>query len=207
MKVLLSVLSILVFGQQLAAQSSDPVDKNEGGLFASAGLNLGQSTLAGGDDTPEAVMGFGAEIGYVVKRDTWGRLEFGLAVDSTDLAFKTKDSPATKVEFSAFPQLLIKAGYGYSLGSHAFGLFRVGVGIGNGEFSSTNSGVTSSSDASSTITMLAWDAVFPASDSMDLVIGISSKGYNVSPDDINGVTIDSFQVNYQSLYGQVRIKL
>lgn len=199
-----SILSCLFLINSVSYAQSEPVDKNFPGPFVGVGFDLGQAQAAGKDSNPDAALQLGAEFGYVMKKDTWNRVELGASIGYANLNMKIDGN---KVKVTQIPQLLLKAGYGYSLGNNVFGVFRLGAGVGLGEYETTVSSVTTEGDASAFIAMLGWDVVYPASESTELVFGANFKSYSVNVDDINGQSVESVQVNVPGLMAQVRFRI
>lgn len=188
------------------AQSADPVDKNFGGGFVGGQVVLGQAIKVG-DSSPGSAYMVGLDAGYVMKRDTWNRIELGLEIDTGKASYKDKDFD-TDVDLDLDLVTMIKAGYGYSLGDHAFGVFRLGVGIAQASFDGkTDSGVSVDGGSSSGVaSMLAWDVVTPASDTVDFNFGVSFRMINFNFKDMPGDT-GSFQLNIPAIYAGARVRL
>lgn len=188
------------------AQSSDPVDKNFGGGFVGGQLVLGQAIKVG-DSSPGVAYMLGLDAGYVMRRDTWNRIELGLEIDSGKASYKDKDFD-TDVDIDLNLVTMVKAGYGYSLGDHAFGVLRLGVGIAQASFDGkTDSGVKVDGGSSSGVaSMIAWDVVAPASDTVDFNFGISWRMLNFNFKDMPGDS-GSFQLNIPAIYAGARVRL
>ncbi len=198
MKIIyISVISTLL-GTSFAL--AEPVDKNQSGPYFGGAAQFGQSFQAGSGN-PGAAFSLGAEAGFVLKRDTWNRLEIGGEFSTATLNYEAEGG--YDVSIAAFPQVLAKFGYGYSLGEHVFSVFRVGAGMGIGKYE-INSRTT---DATALIGMLGWDAVVPVGDYFDFVVGANYRIHKFTVDDLEGRNVDSFQLNTSSLYAQARIRL
>ncbi|SMF55301.1 outer membrane beta-barrel protein [Pseudobacteriovorax antillogorgiicola] len=183
---------------------SEPVDKNFPGPYVGAGFMFGQASKADGDSSAGAAFGLGLDVGYIIKRDTWNRIELGVELGTANLSF---ESDNTDFDVEAMPQVLFKAGYGYSLGDHVFGIFRAGVGMASGELEASVNGRTLSTDATAMIGMIGWDVVYPANERLDFVAGLNLRTYAVNPDSATGIDSESFQLNVPAIYGQVRYRL
>lgn len=189
------------------AQSTDPVDKNVSGGYVGGQLTLGQAVKVG-DTSPGTAYLVGVDVGYVMKRDTWNRIELGLEVATGKAEYRDKQYGAG-VDFDLDLKLvtMLKAGYGYSLGDHAFGLFRVGVGIAQADLEGKANGATlDAGSASGTAAMIAYDVVFPASDALDFTVGASYRIMSFNFDDIQGNDGD-VQVNLPAIYAGARFRL
>ncbi|MCX6127829.1 MAG: hypothetical protein NTX25_02045 [Proteobacteria bacterium] len=121
--------ALLIWLGSSLAMADEPVDKNFGGPYAGGQMVLGQGFKVGkGSPGPAYLLGF--DLGYGMKRDTWNRIELGLELDTGKASF-TDALPEgdLKVDLDIDLVMMVKAGYGYSLGSNAFGVFRAGAGI------------------------------------------------------------------------------
>ena len=125
MRTTLILLSTLLSSTSFS--QIEPVDKNDAGLYIGGSVRGGQAYRPGGDGSAGGAFGGGAEFGYVMPRDTWDRVEVGVELSLAEYNFDIEDSRAVKINNS--PQVLVKFGYGYSLGAHTFGIFRVGAGV------------------------------------------------------------------------------
>ncbi len=207
MKIHVVLASLCLLCPMLAqAQSTDPVDKNVGGGFVGGQAVLGQARKVG-DSSPAAAYLIGADLGYVMKRDSWNRLELGLELSTGQASYKDKDFDID-VDIDLKLVTMLKAGYGYSLGDHAFGIFRVGVGIAQAQFDgkATHGLKIDGGSSSGVATMVAWDVVTPASDSLDFNFGVSFRMLNFNFKDLPGDT-GSFQLNIPAIYAGARVRL
>lgn len=196
-----TVMSLWLFmGQALAVY--EPEDKNFGGPYVGGQLNLGQSFKAG-SGSPGVAYLLGADVGYGIKRDTWNRIEIGAELSTGKAAFTDK-SPAGDVDVILDLDLvmMLKAGYGYSLGGSAFSTFRLGVGIAQASGDFKVRGLTTTDMTSGVAGMLGWDAFYPASPSLDFLAGASYRIFNFKFDDA-----DSFQVSMPGIYVGARYRL
>lgn len=180
-----SVLLVFICSQAWA--QSEPIDLNNPGPFAGVRLGLGQAAQPGSSATPGASWSVAGDLGYVVKRDTWGRIELGVELGTGSLSYKNE----TDIDIDLKTSALVKVGYGYSLGDHAFGVFRLGVGVASAEWKSEST--------SATVTSLAWDAVLPLSDVLYANLGLDYRFYSFSWDELGGI-----QVNTPTVYAGMR---
>lgn len=191
---IINILGVLA-SMASAVAAAEPVDKNHSGVFLGGSAQFGQSFQAGSGDSG-AAFGLGVEAGFIAKRDTWNRFEIGGELSTASLGFENENS--VKISIEDFNQALVKFGYGYSLGNHVFSVFRVGAGVGQGDYEIGNF----TADAPAIIGMVGWDAVIPMGDHFDLLFGANYRVYKFTPDDI-----DSFQLNSTSLYAQARMRI
>ena len=207
MKNSVVLASLFLFSPLAAqAQSTDPVDRNNAGPFAGLGLNLGQAHGVGADSNGLAYL-LSADIGYVMKRDTWNRIELGLELSTGKAEFGTEIN-GIDLDYDVDITLaaMLKAGYGYSMGDHAFGIFRAGFGIANAEAEAKAGGTSFDfGDASGTVAMVGYDVVFPASDTLDFLVGANYRILNLNFDDIQGQSGD-LQINIPAIAGAARIR-
>lgn len=199
----------LAFPMVAQAQSTDPVDRNNAGPYVGLGLNLGQSHGVGFDDNGTAYL-IGADIGYVLKRDTWNRIELGVELQTGKAKIGDDvTNPLTGNKLSADVDLdldlvaLFKVGYGYSLGDHAFGIFRAGFGIANGDAELKMAGLSGSNDIDGTVAMLGYDVVFPANETLDFTVGVNYRIYTL---DVEGNNFDDLQLNVTALNAGARLR-
>lgn len=187
------------------AQSSDPVDKNSSGAFAGAQLLFGQARKVG-ESSPGPAYLLLADLGYGMKRDTWNRIEMGVELGSGKASFKDKNYDID-VDLDLDLSMMLKAGYGYSLGDHAFGIFRAGLGIVQASYEgdAANNVTIDGGTASGVAAMLGWDAVIPASDSVDFLFGASFRIINLNFDDGPNDT-GEFQLNIPAVNAGMRAR-
>ena len=172
-------------------QETEPVDKNIAGPFIQGSFTFGQANSIGGSTS-----GTGNNLsimpGYVVKRDTWKRIELGLEVGSQTVSI---DNSTTEITF-----VMPRVGYGYSLGDHSFMVWQLGFGqIMSGTVSSSGGG-TSNLKPTGLTGILGGDAVFPISDSLKLVAGGQMR-YLIFSGDFSG------QTNIPSLHLGARLRI
>jgi hypothetical protein len=206
------VLASLFFLQPLAAfaQSDDPVDRNIGGGYAGLALNLGQAHGVGADGNGTSYL-MGADIGYVLPRDTWNRIEFGLELSTGKAEYDLKlSNQDADVDINFGLVALAKVGYGYSLGGHAFGMLRLGFGIANGDADVSSPALKAAGlsadqgDFDGTVAMIGYDAVFPATSNLDFLVGINYRIYTLDFDD--AATDGNAQVNVTSVNAAARFR-
>lgn len=184
------------------ARADEPVDKNFGGPFVGGQMTLGQ-TFKAGSGSPGTAYLLGADLGYGIKRDTWNRIELGAEVATGKAAFTDKTSLGdVKVDLDLDLVMMLKAGYGYSLGDAAFGTFRIGAGIAQASYEGKLGGFVDTDDTQGVAAMIGWDAFFPASSTMDFLFGASYRIFNFK---FEGQ--DSFQVSFPGLYAGVRVRM
>ncbi len=189
-----------------ASAQVDPVDKNFGGPYAGGQVIFGQAYKAGNGSPGAAFLG-AADIGFGLKRDTWNRVELGLELATGTASFKDEGALDIDVDIDLNMLVMLKAGYGYSLGGPAFGFFRAGVGMVQSEYEGSSSGVDIDGGSSTGVaSMIAWDAVYMASDKLDLIGGASFRIVNFNFKDISDDR-GTFQMNIPSVYGGIRWRL
>ncbi len=197
-----TVMSLLfAMGQ---ARADDPVDKNFGGPYVGGQFVLGQGQKVGNSASGPAYL-VGADVGYGIKRDTWNRIEIGLELDKGKASFTDKSSIGDiKVNLDLNSVIMIKAGYGYSLGDSAFGVFRIGAGIVDASYDGKIAGQKIDGGTSSGVaTMIGWDTIFPASPALDFLFGASFRFFNLSFDDLDN---GNLQLNFPGLYAGARVR-
>ncbi len=191
-RVIVGSLSILTSASALA--QSEPVDKNVGGPYVGGLFQIGQASSSGASSPGPAWLG-SLDLGVGLKRDTWNRIELGVELGKGSLSFENKDKnidATVSLDLSA----VAKAGYGYSLGDHAFGVFRVGVGIAQASFKGAHD--------TGLVTLVGWDAVFPATDTIDVSAGFSWRSLQLKFADLGDHGV---QYNVPTLALGARVRL
>lgn len=185
----LAVAAALLIGFANPALSQrDPVDRNYSGALLGGGLYFGQASAVGAGSSGMAWFVYG-DIGFGRAADTWNRYEGALELSMGKVKFSPEfNGQKVKYTYDVDIQFLAKGGYGYSLGDHVFGMFRVGAGIASGELEAD--GFNSQVDASSFVGQLGWDVVVPMADKLYLDGGLNWRFMTVDPDRGN-----DFQVN------------
>ncbi len=177
---------------QTTGISANPA--NESGFFLGAGLGFGQARSTDKDTTPGLAMLGKIEPGFQVGRGSWSRLEFSGEFLFGNISFRTKETNAGKVEMPIGFGLLVKAGYGYSLGEKAIAMVKLGVGPMLAKYKAKPLGQTAESDGavSGLAAMVGWTMVLPMTDVLDGVLGIDWHHYQFNVDDvkINGAKAD-----------------
>lgn len=167
----------------------EPVDKNESGMNIAGGLQFGQSANAG-NGSPGPAWYLFVEPGYGFAADTWNRIEGSVEIGTGQQKFSRKVAGSNlKQTHNITGQVILKGGYGYSLGNHAFALWKIGAGTGFGDLSTDNSALKDES-TSSVIGQIGMDVVLPAGDKTFVVAGGHLRIHTVSPSDQ-----DTFQLN------------
>lgn len=193
MRFLGVILSVFLGSFSLCAQT-DPVDKNHSGPFVGGDFSIVRGS------TTEGQTGFGyggaLNLGYVVKRDTWNRFEFGIELgsDRLDLGGKAVDGD---VAFNTNFLAMIKGGYGYSLGGNAFGVWRLGVGL-----AETQIGDKDGSKGDGFVARLGWDAVIPMDHAMSFVVGVYAQK---TESRFDSASYDDISLNAIAIHGGVRL--
>jgi hypothetical protein len=110
-----------------------------GSPYVSADLGFGEAFNNGGG-SPGVAYNIKAEGGYIASRDSWSRVEFGLGILMGGTSYRADvDGESLKYTTTLGPGMLLKLGYGYSLGEKMIGLWRVGAGLTSGSTSAEGS--------------------------------------------------------------------
>lgn len=178
---LLSSLAFAELDPELAAASP----KNSSGLIIGGGLRFGQSYVAGGSTSKLGTLAT-VEIGYSARNDSWGRYELGLEIAGGQVAGRLDDDGKSNLALALLPATLIKAGYGWSLGSSVFMVAKVGAGIAMADATFKNStGKFKSTDTMSGSALYGGvDVVVPMTSALDLVAGVSVTHYKFDVDEL-----------------------
>lgn len=167
-------LAAPAFGQR------DPVDRNYSGAILGGGLYFGQGMPVGDGSSGMAWFSF-LEVGFGRAADTWNRFEGSLELSTGSVKFSPEvNGQKIKYTYDVTMQVLAKGGYGYSLGSHVFGMFRLGAGTAFGEVEAD--GFAGDVDATSFVGQLGWDVIVPMADRLYLDGGLNWRFMTVNPD-------------------------
>jgi len=209
------VLGIITSGYAMAEldpELAGASNQNESGFFVGAGMSLGQAYATGGSNPGVAGL-FSVEPGYVASRDSWGRIEASIALGMGMLDYREKSSTSEKVDMDIKLFMLAKIGYGWSLGSSMFGIFRAGVGPVMADYTAKIGGVTHKSDGtlSGMAGMLGYDILMPVNDTMDIVGGLqlTHMTFDLGKTKAGGVTSDidePINLNIPVIYIGTRFK-
>lgn len=167
---LILLLGVLPFGRQALAQT-EPVDRNTPGLFLAPTVLLGQAK-DNSDSSAALATGAGLDVGYILKRDTWNRIELSVGIEWMKARLGDLGDRGTDISVVTEPAAFLKAGYGYSLGSHAFGIWRLGIGFGKAAYEGVFQEDSFSAESDAFLAQLGWDAVFPISTNLSLNGGL-----------------------------------
>ncbi len=188
----------------LSAQT-EPVDQNFEGPYAGGLASFGQA-LKVGDSAPGPVWLISGDLGYGIKRDTWNRIELGVELGTGGASFKDKNNGGIKVDLDLDMLMMLKGGYGYSLGGKTFGFLRAGAGMTKASYDGKLGGLKVDGGSSTgLVTMIGWDTVYFASDKLDLTLGFNFRFFNFDFSDIGDA--GSFQMNVPTLFVGARFRL
>lgn len=163
-----------------AFSQRDPVDRNYSGALLGGGLYFGQAMPVGEGSSGMAWFAY-MEAGFGRAADTWNRFEGSLELATGSVKFSPEvNGVKVKNTYDVTMQIMAKGGYGYSLGSHVFSMFRLGAGTAFGEIEAD--GFAGSVDANSFVGQLGWDVIVPMADRMYLDGGLNWRFMTVNPD-------------------------
>lgn len=202
-KVILYLITLsAVFSSSISMGQSDPVDRNFPGVFLGANLGLGQARENSADGSGIHYSSM-LELGYVAKRDTWGRIEFSLGLELSESDLRDLGVRGQDVKVAFGPAVIAKLGYGYSLGSHTFGVWRIGVGLGSASYDGKVSTKRYSADDEVLLAQVGWDAVFLMSRNVSLTAGLyfrhTSSNFGVIEKDNGQIDVGSVEFNSLAL--------
>ena len=147
-------------------------------LGATVGFGQGRTTDGG---SPGMAFRMGFEPGYQMQMGHWSRLEMGAEVFFGRVAFRSgSGDDSFKANMPIGLGLMPKIGYGYSLGSKLYGVWRLGVGPVMAKFSGErNDGAEL--EAADTLWGLAGQLsvhlVLPATESLNFIAGAELNHY------------------------------
>jgi len=175
---------------QMTGESSRP--SNDNGAFIGGGLAFGSARTTEKGVSPGVAMLFSFEPGYQVNRGSWNRLEFSGQIFAGQAEFG-------KTDINVGLGLLAKLGYGYSLGDKLMAMFRVGAGPVLATFKNRDNAESIESDGTLMGLGLqgAWQLVFPMSDALDLVGGLSWTHMQFNVDDVKGSGGEKYSLDRQ----------
>lgn len=101
---------------------------SESGVYLEPGAAFGQSYTTEGDGSPILSYNLGIDAGYFVQTSSWRRLEAGGELFTGKVGYRTTGTHGIKANMVIPMGIMAKLGYGYSLGSKLYGLWKVGVG-------------------------------------------------------------------------------
>ena len=117
--------------KEKAAKGETP---SESGVYLEPGLAFGQSYTTEGDGSPILSYNLGVDAGYFMQTSSWRRLEAGGEFFTGKVGYRTTSENGLKVNMVIPMGIMAKMGYGYSLGSKLYGLWKVGIGPVNADF-------------------------------------------------------------------------
>jgi hypothetical protein len=159
---------------------------NKSGVFLGGGLSFGQARPTAGG-APGMVFAAHFEPGYQVKTGSWSRVEVGADIFSGSASFKNDDG---KSQMQLGLGLLVKAGYGYSLGSGMFGVMKIGLGPVMAKYKGEFQGADVESDSVTGLaTQLAYIMVFPVSSTLDFTGGFSYTHMQFNIDEVKAGSV------------------
>ena len=103
-----------------------PVAKIRSKVYGGFNLGIGQSQSAA-QGGPKAAYIMGPKLGYNKTLSTWSLLD-------VDASLLTGEVGYSKANMHVNYGLMFRIGYGYSLGNHVFGIWKLGVGLCNADY-------------------------------------------------------------------------
>lgn len=160
---------------------------NDSGVFLGAGLSFGQARTTEEGASPGTAYFLHLEPGYQVRRGSFGRLEFSGDLLFGQGSFRQGNGGGTASMNVGFG-LLLKAGFGYSLGDKAYGLVKIGAGPAIGKVTAhpDGAGKVESDTISGLAAYLGWTMVMPLSEALDATGGISWTHFQMPVDKLKG---------------------
>lgn len=172
-------------------KTADPdwsrADKGSG-VFLGAGIGVGQAQPTSGGTSPGLAFKAYFEPGYQRQMTSWSRMEFGGEVFSGALTFRRNgtDTSSYSATVPLGLGLLVKAGYGYSLGGDAYGTWKVGLGPVFAKYKASGDEFSESSKSTvwGTAAQLGFILGVPASEALSFQGGINLTHYNLDIGDV-----------------------
>ena len=176
------------------AEEVEPVDKNFSGALVGGNIYFGQA-ISVGDSSPGIAFLSSVEAGWGFARDTWKRTELTFELGAGNLQFKKQSADKATVNVPVSFYGLAKAGFGYSIGSHAFAVMRLGAGPAFSKISQKANGVTETADSTAAgyAFTVGMDLVAPATDNFYFVGGAHLRRMSFTSE--IGPNSDVYQIN------------
>ncbi len=186
---------------------------NASGLYATGALMFGEAQAAGKSRSGAAYLASG-EIGYIMPRGSWDRLEASVEFMSGVLNFKSDDASKADQTTQVGGALLAKFGQGYSLGDKVKAVWKVGIGPMLAKYQTRADGVTAKSTSliNGLVGQIGLDVLMPAGSWFDFVGGfkLNHFQYDVDTVEVDGTEYDvksGFNVNVPVVEVGLRFKL
>lgn len=154
---------------------------NDSGVFLGGKVLFGQGRSTEDGSTGGMAYFLGVEPGYQASRGSWGRFEVSADLFTGLINFRNPNSTAEKAMPGKITAqlpfgLMIKGGYGYSLGGDVFGVLKLGAGpvLGKVKLEAPDSHGTFTSDSISGLAwQIGWELVAPINKTVDFTGGLS----------------------------------
>lgn len=189
-------------------------NKNNQALFIGGNLGFGQSYATGGS-SPDVAYKLTAEPGFIFRRDSWGRIEASLELGFGQAGYTRKGGAEESVDVALGLIALAKFGYGTSVGSNSFLVYRFGLGpMAMKLDGKTAAGTKVTTDGSTwgVATMVGIDYVTAMNAALDFVGGLSltHAQFNVGSLKVNGIKVqgnESVNLNIPALQLGLRLTI
>ena len=113
--------------EEIAKQKTEKGEDSKNGVFIEPAAGFGQSYSTEGG-SPNLSYNLGCEVGYLAQTTSWRRLEAGGEFFMGRVAYQLSSDNKDKVNMVIPTGILAKLGYGYSLGTNLYGVWKLGVG-------------------------------------------------------------------------------
>ncbi len=157
----------------------EPAPKVRSKLYAGFNLGIGQSqTTAHPDTGPKSAWVLGPKLGYNKVLSTWSLFDADLSLIAGDIGHSDAD---IRINYGA----MIRVGYGYSLGNRLFGIWKVGVGMFNANYTITDIDFKAN-NLMGTVVQGAFELLFPISSGVALTGAAQWNRFILPVDTVKG---------------------
>ena len=164
---------------------------NREGLFLGAQVSgwtaFDTATSRGG-----AAFNYGGEVGYVMPRGSWDRLEISAFVGRGVRQFTEKGGTKAKQTMEDKFAGIVRVGIGYSLGTTAMAVWRIGAGLFSSDYTTeiSDTKYTSTSSYTGPVGQIGADLVLQATPALDFIVGLNVNQYQFDVDKVSSAQTD-----------------
>lgn len=154
-----------------------PTAKIRSKVYAGFNLGIGQSQSAGQSGARSAYL-LNPKLGYNKVLSTWSLLDVDFSLLGGEFGYSRAD---VRANYGA----MLRVGYGYSLGNHLFGVWKVGVGLFNADYTWRDNGYKAKGHMG-TLLQGAFEVLFPLSSGAAVTGGVQWNHFLLSINDVKG---------------------
>lgn len=154
-----------------------PAAKIRSKIYAGFNLGIGQSQSAGQRGARSAYL-LNPKLGYNKVLSTWSLLDVDFSLIGGEFGY-------SKADVRANYGTMLRVGYGYSLGNRLFGVWKVGVGLFNADYTWRENGYKAKGQMG-TLLQGAFEVLFPLSSVVAVTGGAQWNHFLLSISDVKG---------------------